>query len=60
MGTAEDLAIYWWDGAAGMWLPVGGERLELDNSVSTAVQQTGIYALMTEPERIYLPLILRR
>ena len=60
MRSAEDMAIYWWDAAAGRWLPAGGERLELENSLSTAVQQTGIYALMTEPDRVYLPLILRR
>jgi hypothetical protein len=60
MGATDDLAIYWWDAAARKWLPVGGDRLDLENSVSAAVQQTGIYALMTEPARIYLPLVLRQ
>ena len=59
MGSADDLAIYWWDAAGRKWLPVGGERLELENSVGAAVQQTGIYALMTEPARTYLPLVVR-
>jgi hypothetical protein len=59
MGFARDLAIYWWDAAYGEWERVGGERIEMDNSVAAAVERFGIYALMGEPFKVYLPVILR-
>jgi hypothetical protein len=60
MGVASGLAIYWWDAADGEWERVGGERIDLDNSVAATVEQFGIYALMGEPLRVYLPLILKQ
>ena len=60
MGAASDLAIYWWGAAEEEWEWMGGERIELDNSVVASVEEFGIYALMGEPLRVYLPLILKQ
>jgi len=60
MGNARDLAIYHWDAAEDEWDYVGGERIELDNSVAAPVDHFGIYALMGETFRVYLPVILRQ
>jgi hypothetical protein len=59
MGLATDLAIYHWNAANEEWERVGGEQSELDNSVTAPVEQFGIYALMGQRIRVYLPIILR-
>jgi hypothetical protein len=60
MGVASNLAIYRWDAAGGEWERVGGEQSELDNSVSVAVEQFGVYALMGQWLRLYLPIVLKQ
>ena len=60
MGLAGNLAIYRWDAVYREWEHVGGERIEPDNSVAAAVEEFGIYALMGEPLRVYLPVVLRQ
>jgi len=60
MGLATDLAIYHWNAADEEWERVGGEQSELDNSVAAPVEQFGIYALMGEPFRVYLPVVLKQ
>lgn len=60
MEYACGLAIYWWDACTEQWQRVGGEQIEIDNSVVAPVQQFGIYALMSGPCEVYLPLVLRR
>jgi hypothetical protein len=59
MRAASGLAIYWWDAGAEEWKRVGGERIDLDNSVAAAVEQFGIYALMGERFAVYLPIVLK-
>jgi hypothetical protein len=60
MGGARDLAIYHWNAANEEWERVGGGQSELDNSVMAPVQQFGIYALMGEHLRVYLPIVLKQ
>ena len=60
MGNATGLTIYHWDAVEEEWEYVGGERSELDNSVTATVKPFGIYALMGTTFRVYLPIILRR
>ena len=61
MGSISDLAIYQWNATTEEWMDVGGQRIELDNSMAAAVEQFGTYMLMGgEPSRTYLPSVLKR
>jgi hypothetical protein len=60
MGSARDLAIYHWNAADEEWERVNDEQSELDNSVTAPVEQFGIYALMGQRFRVYLPIILKQ
>jgi hypothetical protein len=60
MGRVNAAAIHHWNAATEEWERIGGQWIELDNSMAVTVEQFGVYALLGgEPLQVYLPIILR-
>lgn len=51
VGNPTELAIYRWDSATNNWILVEGEESEVDNALTAAVTELGIYALMADTDK---------